>query len=124
LAIRVSAYVRGIILFMEREQKEILGRVLSLPLRRKVRLAWRLRKDRRVSQIAKLPLLLVIAYVATPINVLPRWIPIVRRFDNLLIGALGLWLFVKLVPNDLLDEHLGRLERRPDVIDTTAKVRS
>lgn len=108
----------------EENRSDQFHRLRRLPLRRKLRLAWRLRRDKRVSVLAKLPFILVIAYVLSPINLLPKWLPIVRRFDNFIIAAVGLWLFVRLVPHDLLEEHLSRVERRPRVIDTTAEVRS
>jgi uncharacterized membrane protein YkvA (DUF1232 family) len=115
-------------MFMSPDEKLQLRRILRLPLRRKFRLAWRMRRDRRVSQAMKLPLIVVIAYLLTPINLLPLRIPFVRRLpfirqlDNLIMAALGIWLFVKLVPDDLLEEHLSGVEKRPRTIETTARV--
>jgi len=106
------------------DRDDHLVRLRRLPLRRKIRLAWQLRRDPGVSQIAKLPLILVIAYVVSPFNILPKWLPIIRRFDNLIVAALGLWLFVKLVPHDLLEEHLNRVEKRPRIVDTIGELRS
>ncbi len=111
-------------MFMQEHESESLGRLRRLPLRRKVRLAWRLRRDPRVSRLAKLPLIAVIAYIVTPINIIPRWLPVVRRLDNFIIAVVGLWLFVKLIPHDLLDEHLSKIEKRPYYVDTTAEPRS
>ncbi len=113
---------------MSPDERSQLSRVLRLPLRRKFRLAWRLRRDARISQAMKLPLVVVIAYLLTPINLLPLRIPFVRRLpfvkqlDNLIVAALGLWLFVKLVPQDVLEDHLSRVEKRPRTIDTTARI--
>ncbi len=109
---------------MHDDQADDLRRLRNLPLRRKLRLAWRLRSDPRVSRYAKLPLIGVIAYVVSPLNILPRWLPIVRRFDNFIIAAIGLWIFVKLVPHELLDEHLAHIEKRPHYVDTTATTRT
>ena len=111
-------------MFLDDHQADDLRRLRKLPLRRKLRLARRLHSDERVSRFAKLPLIGVIAYVMSPINILPRWLPIVRRFDNFIIAAVGLWLFVKLVPHELLDEHLAGIEKQPPYIDTTARSRS
>ncbi len=103
--------------------QEHLGRVLGLSLGRKLRLAWRLRRDERVPRYARLPLIVVIAYILSPVHILPRQLGLFRRLDNWLIALLGLWLFVRLVPSDLLEEHLGRVEKRPRVIDTTARLK-
>ncbi len=99
-----------------------LGRILGLSLARKLRLAWRLRGDQRVPGYARLPLIVVIAYMLSPVHILPRQLRVLRRLDNWLIALVGLWLFVRLVPRDLLEEHLGRVEKRPRVIDTTARL--
>lgn len=113
---------------MNRNERAQLSRILRLSVRRKVRLAWRLRRDRRVSLAMKVPLIVVIAYLVTPISLLPTRIPFVRRLpfirelDNLIIAALGLWMFVKLVPDDVLEEQLARVEKRPRAIDATATV--
>ncbi|MHB8574621.1 MAG: YkvA family protein [Dehalococcoidia bacterium] len=109
-------------------ERESIKRILRLSLRRKLRLAWQMRRDPRVSQAAKIPLLVVIAYIVTPIHVLPTKIPLLkhlpfmRQIDDLIMAALGLWLFVKLVPDDVLDEHLSRAEKHPRIVDATATV--
>lgn len=112
------------------QERDSIRRILRLSFRRKLKLAWQMRRDPRVSQAAKLPLLVVIAYIVTPIHVLPTRIPLLRRLpfikqlDDLILAALGLWLFVKLVPDEVLTEHLGRAEKRPRIVDTTATVRA
>src|SRR6476661_987694 len=98
-------------MFMQEHETESFARLRRLTLRRKVRLAWRLRRDPRVSRLAKLPLIVVLAYIVTPINIIPRWLPIVRRLDNFIIAFVGLWIFVKLIPHELLDEHLSKIEK-------------
>lgn len=110
-------------MFMQEHESETFGRLRRLPLRRKLRLAWRLRRDPRVSLLAKLPLIVVLAYLLTPINIIPRWLPIIRRFDNFIIAVVGFWIFVKVIPHELLDEHLSRIEKRPRYVDTTAVTR-
>ena len=86
-----------------------IAHVLALPLPRKLRLVWALCRDPRVTHMVTLPLALVIAYVLLPVHILPRRVRVLRSIDNLLVAAVGLWLFVKLVPAELLDEHLDRV---------------
>jgi len=69
-------------------------------------------------------LIVVIAYMLSPVHILPRQVNVLRRLDNWLIALVGLWLFVRLVPRDLLEEHLGRVEKRPHMIETTARLKS
>ena len=94
------------------EERGRIRRILALPLRHKARFAWRLRNDPRVTRQMKLPIAFVIGYLLLPVHVVPRWVPLFRRLDNLVVAAAGLWLFVKLIPPDLLEEHLERVEGR------------
>ncbi|HEY7294041.1 MAG TPA: hypothetical protein VH916_03325 [Dehalococcoidia bacterium] len=107
----------------QRPHNEHLSRLLGLSLARKLRLAWRLRRDQRVPRYARLPLIAVIAYLISPVHILPPQLGVLRRLDNWLIALLGFWLFLRLVPHELLEEHLARVERRARVIDTTARVK-
>lgn len=49
--------------------------------------------------------LFVTAYALSPIDLIPDFIPILGLLDDALLIPLGLWLFVKLLPPGLLDEH-------------------
>jgi uncharacterized membrane protein YkvA (DUF1232 family) len=93
------------------DERARIANLLALPMRRKLRLMWALRHDPQVTRTMMLPLTVVIAYIILPIHVLPRRIPFLRTLDNLMIAALGLWLFVKLMPSELLDEHLERVRK-------------
>jgi uncharacterized membrane protein YkvA (DUF1232 family) len=93
------------------DERARIASMLALPMSRKLRLAWALRHDSRVTRIMMFPLAAVIAYIILPVHVLPRRVPFLRTIDNLLIAGVGLWLFVKVMPSDLLDEHLERVKR-------------
>lgn len=93
------------------DERTRLSRILRLPLQRKLRLAWNLRRDPRVSRAMMLPLIAVAGYLILPVHVLPHWIPFRGRIDDLLLGALGLWIFIKVMPGDLLDQHLERVDQ-------------
>ncbi|HEY0012931.1 MAG TPA: YkvA family protein [Allosphingosinicella sp.] len=49
--------------------------------------------------------LVVTAYALSPIDLIPDFIPVLGLLDDALLIPLGLWLFVKLLPPGLLDEH-------------------
>lgn len=87
-----------------------MGRQLyRLPGRQKAILVWRILRDDRVPPGAKLVFPALIAYLATPIDLLPDFLPVVGHLDDLLVAALALWLFGRLCPRDILEEHLGKL---------------
>lgn len=100
--------VSKVVSYDERNQ---IKRILGLPLRRKLRFAMSLRRDSRVTGLMQLPLLAIVAYLVLPVHVVPRWIPFFRRLDNLVALAIGLWVFIKLTPPHLLEDHLERAEQ-------------
>lgn len=78
------------------------------------KLYWRLFRDRRVSALPKLLLVLIAIYLLSPLDVVPELIPIVGTMDDLLVGVTGLWLFVRLCPPAVVRQHVAAIaaERR------------
>ncbi|MCS7253891.1 MAG: DUF1232 domain-containing protein [Armatimonadota bacterium] len=84
-----------------------------------VRLCARLMSDRRVPITTRLilpfALLCIVAYIATPFDVLPEiFIPAVGLLDDVFMGVLivvaAISLFFRLCPNDVLWEHIDRIK--------------
>jgi uncharacterized membrane protein YkvA (DUF1232 family) len=92
-------------------ERDHIQRILRLPISRQLRFMLALFRDGRLAPWMLAPLVGVIAYIILPINIVPKWFFILRKFDNLVIGFIGLWLFVKLTPPEILDENLIGLER-------------
>lgn len=84
--------------------------VLKLPWRKRISLFWRLWRDVRVPVGAKLLLPGLGLYLLSPIDIIPDFIPVLGYLDDVLILLLGLWLFLRLCPRNLLDEHLRELQ--------------
>jgi uncharacterized membrane protein YkvA (DUF1232 family) len=80
------------------------------------RLVWRLSFDKRVSIFLRILLPLAILYVISPIDLLKDTIPIVGRFDDLIVLALALLFLTKLSPKDVVDELSGNIKpsNRPE----------
>ncbi|GBD13238.1 hypothetical protein HRbin24_01262 [bacterium HR24] len=89
----------------------LVRRVLALPLRAKARLLWRLVLDRRTGLLPKLVLLGMTAYLASPIDLVPDFIPFAGQIDDALVALVALVALRLLVPHHVLMEHLERLER-------------
>ena len=45
------------------------------------------------------------AYALSPIDLIPDFIPVLGLLDDALLVPAGLWLFVKLLPPGVMDEH-------------------
>jgi len=86
-------------------------RILSLSLRDKGRLLWALVRDRRTGLLPKLVLLGLAAYLASPIDLVPDFIPVAGHLDDALVAIAALLVLRLLVPRPVLLEHLERLER-------------
>ena len=70
------------------------------------RLFWRLLKDSRVGVAPKLLLLIVLAYVIFPVDLLPDFVPALGQLDDLFLVFLGLKGFVRLCPREAVGEHV------------------
>jgi uncharacterized membrane protein YkvA (DUF1232 family) len=74
-------------------------------LRRDVYAIWLAARDPRVPWYAKGAALLVAAYAASPIDLIPDFIPILGQLDDVILVPLGVLLAARLIPDELLDEH-------------------
>ena len=66
----------------------------------------------RVSRRAKLLVLLVVAYVFSPVDLIPDPIPVLGYLDDLLILPLGLAIARRWIPPDVLEDCRARAESR------------
>ena len=66
---------------------------------------WFAARDPRVPWYAKMLAGAVAAYALSPIDLIPDFIPVLGYADDLLIVPLGIFLAIKLIPADLLEEH-------------------
>jgi uncharacterized membrane protein YkvA (DUF1232 family) len=87
------------------------GMLLDDGFRARLRLAWRLLRDDRVTPLKFfLPLVLVI-YLASPVDAIPDVLLGIGQIDDLGIVAIALMLFVRimpwLAPPEVVAEHAG-----------------
>jgi uncharacterized membrane protein YkvA (DUF1232 family) len=54
---------------------------------------------------AKALALLIAVYALSPVDLIPDFIPVVGHLDDVILVPLGVWLLIRLIPADLLDEH-------------------
>lgn len=94
---------------------------ILVELLKRFRLAWQLFIDQRVPIWTKIVPLLSLAYLFWPIDLIPDAIIGLGQLDDIAIIMLGLTLFVKLCPPDVVQTHSDELgyEIPPDedVID-------
>ncbi len=96
--------------FLREESREGPAKaVMRLPFRQRFVLFWRLLRDGRVPLGAKLVLPAVGLYLLFPLDVIPDFVPVLGYLDDLLVVILGLWLFLRLCPRELFEEHIERI---------------
>jgi uncharacterized membrane protein YkvA (DUF1232 family) len=63
------------------------------------------RRDARIPFAAKVVLVLTVAYALSPIDLIPDFIPVLGYLDDLLLLPFGIWLTIKLLPENVLHEY-------------------
>lgn len=67
--------------------------------------AWLAARDSRAPWYARAFGLLVAAYALSPLDLVPDFIPIFGLIDDVVLIPLGIWLFIKMLPDGLFAEH-------------------
>jgi uncharacterized membrane protein YkvA (DUF1232 family) len=67
--------------------------------------AWLCARDPRTPWYARAFGLLITAYALSPIDLIPDFIPVLGLLDDAILVPGGIWLFVRMVPSDLFEEH-------------------
>jgi len=91
---------------------EVVDLVRRLPMY--IRLIWALLRDRRVPVAQKLILAGIVGYLVLPIDLIPDFVPVLGQLDDIAVVLLGLDLFMRSAPQDVVDEHLGRIAQDKD----------
>ena len=95
------------------------------------RLVWRLTFDNRVSIFLRILVPLSVIYIISPIDLIKDRLPFgIGRFDDLIILGLALLFLTKLAPQNIVDEHMGRVpeshrpeDKDPDnVVDGSSRI--
>ncbi|MBW0145725.1 YkvA family protein [Sphingomicrobium clamense] len=85
-------------------------------LKRDALTVWIAARDRRVKLAPKLVAAMAAAYAFSPLDLIPDFIPVLGLVDDLIIVPLGLWVTLKMIPDDLvadLREKAAALAAKP-----------
>jgi len=74
-------------------------------LRIEAHAVWLAARDRRTPWHARALGLLIAAYALSPIDLVPDFIPVLGLVDDAILIPAGIWLFARMIPPQLLDEH-------------------
>jgi len=91
---------------------EVVDLIRRLPTY--IRLVWALLRDGRVPAQQKLILVGIGGYLFFPIDLIPDFVPVLGQLDDLAVVLLGLDLFIRSAPADIVDEHLAKISQDKD----------
>ena len=70
-----------------------------------IRLVWKLLTDSRVPFWIRIALPLALIYVISPIDILPDFIPVMGRVDDIIAVVAGIMILLKLAPKKVVNQH-------------------
>ncbi len=86
-------------------------RKLVLSFKREIKVYRLVLKDPRTPRTAKYLLAAAVGYVLSPLDLIPDWIPILGQLDDLIVVAILVWLAVKLIPKEIVQDCRLRAEQ-------------
>jgi uncharacterized membrane protein YkvA (DUF1232 family) len=87
------------------------GRVWARRIKRDAMTLWFARKHPRTPWHAKALGVFVVAYALSPIDLIPDFIPVLGYLDDVILLPALIWLAVRLLPQDVLDECRAQAEQ-------------
>ena len=88
----------------------------------RVKLIGKLMADRRVSFWLKLIPIGTLAYLISPIDLIPGGvIPLVGAVDDVALIWFGSSMFIELCPADVVREHMGTLTSNNDIVENPSQ---
>lgn len=88
---------------LKRQAKRLEGEVAALACAQR-------RPD--TPRVAKVVALCVVAYALSPIDLIPDFIPVLGLLDDLILLPLGIYLVLKLIPEEVMLEARQRAQER------------
>lgn len=80
---------------------------------------WKLARHAQTPRAAKIAAFVVLAYAASPIDLIPDFIPVLGQLDDLVLVPLGVALVIRLVPRPLWAQVLAEAERSAQKLPTS-----
>jgi uncharacterized membrane protein YkvA (DUF1232 family) len=78
-----------------------------------VKLSWSLFTDSRVPVLLKIIPLVALAYLVSPIDLVPDIFPVLGQLDDLGILMAAVSAFNSMAPADIVAEHISRMRKLP-----------
>lgn len=94
------------------EERKLGKRIAKLPFFDKISLAGSLFRDRRIGWAPRVIALVLLLYLAMPLDIIPDFIPVLGYLDDVLVVVIGAGLLLRSIPRHVIEEHVGRYEEK------------
>jgi uncharacterized membrane protein YkvA (DUF1232 family) len=74
-----------------------------------LRLVWQLLRDPRVPKYLKALPAIVLAYLLSPFDLIPGFLPVIGQLDDFAFLLMALKVFTYLAPSDLVGQHKRKM---------------
>lgn len=88
-------------------------KIFSKQLKREINFYRLIFKDSRTPKLAKFLLWAALGYLALPFDIIPDFIPVIGQLDDLIIVPSLIWLAIKLVPKEVIEESKAKVGVNP-----------
>jgi uncharacterized membrane protein YkvA (DUF1232 family) len=61
-------------------------------------------RDPRTPRVARVLGICIVAYAVSPLDLIPDPIPVLGYVDDLVLVPLGVWMLLKLIPDDVMED--------------------
>ncbi|MGA2669253.1 MAG: DUF1232 domain-containing protein [Ignavibacteria bacterium] len=78
---------------------------ISKKIKKQISLYKLLMKDHRTPLMPKILLALAIGYILLPFDIIPDFIPVLGQLDDIIIVSLLIYIALKLIPKELIEEY-------------------
>ncbi|BDU17952.1 YkvA family protein [Lysobacter auxotrophicus] len=79
-------------------------------LKRQALVVWFAARDPRTPLFPRLLALAVAAYALSPIDLIPDFIPVLGYLDDVILVPLGVWLVLRLVPEEVVADSRAKAD--------------
>jgi uncharacterized membrane protein YkvA (DUF1232 family) len=79
-------------------------KALTQSLKREIQVWQLVRKDPRTPRLAKILLAAAIGYALLPFDLIPDFIPVVGHLDDVVIVPLLVYLAIKIIPGEVIED--------------------
>jgi len=104
------------------DERKLARRIGNLPWRDKLSLGRDIFGDPRVPIWARIIGIALVVYLASPVDVIPDFIPVLGQLDDLIIVIVGAGLLLRSVPRHVIEELVAEYEPRQSGRDRPVSV--